>query len=50
MTGVSTEAKAIRTERLSQRYGDTLALDALDLTVEPGEVTGRLLSRAGYLS
>jgi len=28
---VSSETKAIRTERLSKRYGDTLALDALDL-------------------
>jgi ABC-2 type transport system ATP-binding protein len=33
---------AIRTEGLSKRYGDTLALDALDLTVEPGEVYGYL--------
>jgi ABC-2 type transport system ATP-binding protein len=34
--------KAIRTERLSKRYGDTVALDKLDLTVEPGEVYGYL--------
>jgi polyether ionophore transport system ATP-binding protein len=33
---------AIRTEGLSKRYGSTLALDALDLTVEPGEVYGYL--------
>jgi ABC-2 type transport system ATP-binding protein len=33
---------AIRTERLSKRYGDTLALDALDLTVAEGEVYGYL--------
>ena len=33
---------AIHTERLSKRYGDTLALDALDLTVERGEVYGYL--------
>src|ERR671936_531768 len=33
---------AIRTEQLSKRYGDTLALDALDLRVEPGEVYGYL--------
>jgi polyether ionophore transport system ATP-binding protein len=33
---------AIRTERLTKRYGDTLALDALDLTVEAGEVYGYL--------
>lgn len=30
---------AIRTEGLSKRYGDTLALHALDLEVRPGEVT-----------
>ena len=34
--------KAIRTERLSKRYGETLALDALDLEVVPGEVYGYL--------
>jgi polyether ionophore transport system ATP-binding protein len=33
---------AIRTEGLSKRYGDTLALDALDLTVKRGEVYGYL--------
>ncbi len=33
---------AIRTEGLSKRYGDTLALDALDLEVSPGEVYGYL--------
>jgi ABC-2 type transport system ATP-binding protein len=33
---------AIHTVGLSKRYGDTLALDALDLTVEPGEVYGYL--------
>jgi ABC-2 type transport system ATP-binding protein len=33
---------AIRTRGLSKRYGDTLALDDLDLTVEPGEVYGYL--------
>jgi ABC-2 type transport system ATP-binding protein len=33
---------AIRTEQLSKRYGSTLALDALDLTVEEGEVYGYL--------
>jgi ABC-type multidrug transport system ATPase subunit len=31
---------AIRTEGLSKRYDGTLALDALDLTVVPGEVYG----------
>jgi ABC-2 type transport system ATP-binding protein len=35
-------ANAIETERLSKRYGETLALDALDLTVVPGEVYGYL--------
>ncbi len=33
---------AIRTEGLTKRYGDTLALDALDLSVEEGEVYGYL--------
>lgn len=31
---------AVRTEAFSKRYGATLALDALDLTVAPGEVYG----------
>jgi ABC-2 type transport system ATP-binding protein len=33
---------AIRTERLSKRYGSTLALDSLDLEVREGEVYGYL--------
>ncbi len=33
---------AIHTEGLSKRYGSTLALDALDLTVGRGEVYGYL--------
>ncbi|HEY7933324.1 MAG TPA: ABC transporter ATP-binding protein [Solirubrobacteraceae bacterium] len=33
---------AIHTERLSKHYGDTLALDALGLTVRAGEVYGYL--------
>ncbi len=33
---------AIRTERLSKRYGETLALDGLELTVREGEVYGYL--------
>ncbi|HVN61390.1 MAG TPA: ATP-binding cassette domain-containing protein, partial [Gaiellaceae bacterium] len=33
---------AIRTEGLSKRYGDTVALDALELEVRPGEVYGYL--------
>ncbi len=36
------DVPAVRTERLSKRYGDTLALDALDLTVHAGEVYGFL--------
>jgi ABC-2 type transport system ATP-binding protein len=35
-------ATAIRTEALTKRYGETVALDALDLTVERGEVYGYL--------
>jgi ABC-type multidrug transport system ATPase subunit len=33
---------AIRTKNLSKRYGDTLALDSLDLEVREGEVYGYL--------
>ena len=33
---------AIRSEGLTKRYGDTLALDDLDLVVEEGEVYGYL--------
>lgn len=33
---------AIRTEGLTKRYGDTVALDHLDLEVAPGEVVGYL--------
>ncbi len=36
------DTAAIRTEGLAKRYGDTLALDALDLTVHAGEVYGFL--------
>jgi polyether ionophore transport system ATP-binding protein len=35
-------ADPIHTERLSKRYGETLALDSLDLTVRQGEVYGYL--------
>ena len=35
-------ASAIRTEGLSKRFGDVLALDGLDLVVERGEVFGFL--------
>ena len=34
--------KAVSTEKLTKRYGDTVALDALDLAVERGEVYGYL--------
>jgi len=34
--------KAIQAEVLTKRYGETLALDSLDLTIEPGEVYGYL--------
>ena len=37
-----TSTPAIRTEGLSKRFGDVLALDRLDLTVERGEVFGFL--------
>jgi ABC-2 type transport system ATP-binding protein len=35
-------ALAIQAQRLCKRYGDTLALDALDLSVDAGEVYGYL--------
>jgi ABC-2 type transport system ATP-binding protein len=35
-------ASAVHTEDLTKRYGETLALDALDLDVTPGEVYGCL--------
>src|SRR5512132_2362336 len=35
-------ASAVRTEGLTKRYGETLALDALDLEVQAGEVYGYL--------
>ncbi|HEV2427390.1 MAG TPA: ATP-binding cassette domain-containing protein, partial [Acidimicrobiales bacterium] len=36
------DAAAIETEGLTKRYGETLALDSLDLRVERGEVYGYL--------
>lgn len=36
------ETAAVRTEGLTKRYGDTLALDSLDLTIERGEIYGYL--------
>jgi ABC-2 type transport system ATP-binding protein len=38
----ATRAAAIRAEGLSKRYGETVALDHLDVTVRPGEVYGYL--------
>lgn len=35
-------APAIKTERLTKRYGETLALDSLDLTIPRGEIYGYL--------
>ena len=35
-------APAIRTSSLTKRYGETVALEALDLVVQPGEVYGYL--------
>jgi len=35
-------AKPIQAEGLTKRYGETLALDGLDLSIEPGEVYGYL--------
>ena len=35
-------AATIRTEQLTKRYGHTIALDGLDLEIEPGEVFGYL--------
>jgi ABC-2 type transport system ATP-binding protein len=42
MSAVPTAMTAIRTAGLSKRYAATLALDGLDLVVEPGEVYGYL--------
>ncbi len=39
---MSTPTAAISTSGLTKRYGTTVALDALDLTVHPGEVYGYL--------
>jgi ABC-2 type transport system ATP-binding protein len=40
--GYGHSVTAIRTQSLSKRYGDTVALDALELTVRRGEVYGYL--------
>ena len=45
---MSSEAPAIQTTGLTRRYGDVLAVDGLDLTVERGEIYGFLgLNGAG---
>jgi ABC-2 type transport system ATP-binding protein len=45
---VSTPQPAVQTHRLTRRYGDVLAVDDLDLTVERGEIYGFLgLNGAG---
>src|SRR5215472_13634684 len=40
MTPLDKATKPIQAEGLTKRYGDTLALDGLDLSIEPGEVYG----------
>ena len=42
MTPLDKATKPIQAEGLTKRYGDTLALDGLDLSIEPGEVYGYL--------
>jgi len=42
MTPLGKAAKPIQAEGLTKRYGETLALDGLDLSIEPGEVYGYL--------
>ncbi|MBO0818711.1 MAG: ABC transporter ATP-binding protein [Actinobacteria bacterium] len=42
MTPLGTATKPIQAEGLTKRYGETLALDGLDLSIEPGEVYGYL--------
>jgi ABC-2 type transport system ATP-binding protein len=42
MTSLDKAAKPIQAEGLTKRYGETLALDGLDLSIEPGEVYGYL--------
>ena len=42
MTSLDKATRPIRAEDLTKRYGETLALDGLDLSIEPGEVYGYL--------
>jgi ABC-2 type transport system ATP-binding protein len=42
MTPLDKATRPIQAEGLTKRYGETLALDSLDLSIEPGEVYGYL--------
>ncbi len=42
MTPLDKAARPIQAEGLTKRYGETLALDGLELSIEPGEVYGYL--------
>jgi len=42
MTPLDKAAKPIQAEGLTKRYGETMALEGLDLSIEPGEVYGYL--------
>jgi len=42
MTSPDQATRPIQAEGLTKRYGETLALDGLDLSIEPGEVYGYL--------
>jgi ABC-2 type transport system ATP-binding protein len=42
MSAMTMEATGVRAEGLVKRYGETVALDGLDLTIEPGTVLGLL--------
>ena len=42
MTTLDKATRPIQAEDLTKRYGETLALDGLDLSIEPGEVYGYL--------
>jgi len=42
MTPLDKATRPIQAEGLTKRYGETLALDGLDLSIEPGEVYGYL--------
>jgi polyether ionophore transport system ATP-binding protein len=42
MTPLDKATRPIQAEDLTKRYGETLALDGLDLSIEPGEVYGYL--------